>query len=54
MEKSEPIDNEFEPDAEASPSDRIVQLRQFERQARTVARQAALDPDDGVELSARP
>ncbi|WP_114391300.1 conjugal transfer protein TraG [Notoacmeibacter marinus] len=44
------VDNEFELDGEKHPSNRVVQLRQFDRQARTLARQATLDPDDSVEL----
>ncbi|WP_114391241.1 conjugal transfer protein TraG [Notoacmeibacter marinus] len=50
VQASELVDNEFELDGEKHPSDHVVQLRQFDRQARTLARQAALDPDDGVEL----
>ncbi len=50
VETSEPVCNEFELDREKAPSDRVVQLSQFDRQARTLARQAALDPDDGIEL----
>ncbi len=50
IETSSPDDNEFELDTKEKTSDRAVQLRQFHRQAQTIARQAALDPNDGVEL----
>lgn len=50
IEPKEPIENEFDLDTKEKSSDRVVQLRQFDRQARTLARQAALDPNDGVEL----
>lgn len=50
IEESEPIDNEFEPDLKETTSDRATQLNQFQQQARQTARQAALDPGDGIEL----
>ncbi|MEQ8402014.1 MAG: conjugal transfer protein TraG [Roseitalea porphyridii] len=48
--EARPMSNEFEPDLKSSSTDRAAQLRQFDQQARQLARQASLDPDDGVEL----
>ncbi|OBX17698.1 conjugal transfer protein TraG [Erythrobacter sp. QSSC1-22B] len=49
-EESKPMDNEFEPDLKKPPTDRAAQLRLFDQQASQVARQASLDPDDGVDM----
>lgn len=48
--EARPMSNEFEPDLKPSSTDRAAQLRQFDQQARQLARQASLDPDDGVGL----
>lgn len=50
IEDSKPLDNEFEPDLEEPPDDRVMQASLFQQQARQIARQAALDPDDDIEL----
>ena len=50
IEDSKPLDNEFEPDLKEPSDDRVAQANLFQQQARQIARQAALDPDDGIEL----
>jgi type IV secretion system protein VirD4 len=47
---AKPLDNEFEPDLKAPPIDRATQLRLFDQNARQIARQASLDPGDGVDI----
>lgn len=49
-EETKPMDNEFEPDLKKPPAGRAAQLRLFDQQARQVARQASLDPGDGVDM----
>lgn len=49
-EKRNPIENEFEPDLKKPPKDQTVQLRQFDQQARQLARQASMDPNDGTDM----
>ena len=49
-EKAMPIENEFEPNLKKPPKDQAVQLRQLEQQARQLARQASMDPNDGIEM----
>jgi len=49
-EKGKPIENEFEPDLKTPPKDQTVQLRTFDQQARQLARQASMDPNDGIDM----
>jgi type IV secretion system protein VirD4 len=49
-EKEKPIENEFEPDLKTPPKDPTVQLRQLDQQARQIARQASMDPNDGIDM----
>ena len=49
-EKAKPIENEFEPDLKKPPKDQTVQLRQLDQQARQLARQASMDPNDGIDM----
>ncbi|MCE8005777.1 conjugal transfer protein TraG [Aestuariivita sp.] len=50
MDPSGPIENEFETDFKKSAINRAVQLTQFEKQARQLARQASMDPNDGIDM----
>lgn len=50
IQDSKPIGNEFEPDLKEPSNDRAAQLGLFQQQARQIARQAALDPDDGIDM----
>ncbi|WP_227287658.1 conjugal transfer protein TraG [Boseongicola sp. H5] len=50
VDESKLISNEFEPDLKEPSNDRAAQLGMFEQQARQIARQAALDPDDGIDM----
>lgn len=47
---SGPNENEFETDFKKPAADRTVQLTQFEQQARQFARQASMDPEDGIDM----
>ncbi|MBZ8119836.1 conjugal transfer protein TraG [Roseovarius sp. LXJ103] len=47
---AKPIENEFEPDLKKPPKDQAVQLRQLDQRARQLARQASMDPNDGIEM----
>jgi len=49
-EKEKPIENEFEPNLKTPPKDQTVQLRQLDQQARQFARQASMDPNDGIDM----
>ncbi|MDW3224273.1 MAG: conjugal transfer protein TraG [Paracoccaceae bacterium] len=49
-EKEKLIENEFEPDLKKPPKDQTVQLRQLDQQARQLARQASMDPNDGIDM----
>ena len=48
--KEKPIENEFEPDLKTPPKDKTVKLRQLDQQARQLARQASMDPNDGFDM----
>ena len=48
--KEKPIENEFEPDLKTPPKDKTVKLRQLDQQARQLARQASMDPNDGIDM----
>ena len=48
--KGKQVENELEPDFKKPPKDQTVQLRQFEQQAREVARQASMNPNDGIDM----
>ncbi|ADZ68726.1 conjugal transfer protein TraG [Polymorphum gilvum] len=50
VEKKEPIDNEFVIDAGDDSEDDTVRNSRMKRLMRQVARQASLDPNDGIEL----
>lgn len=50
IEKKEPIDNEFAPDAGDEVEDDAVRNSRMNRLMQGVARQVSLDPDDGMEL----
>ena len=50
VEKEKSIENEFEPDLNKPPKDQTVQLRQLDQQARQIARQASMDPNDGIDM----
>ena len=50
IEKENPIENEFEPGLKTPPKDQTVQLRQLDQRARQLARQASMDPDDGIDM----
>ncbi|MDU9006922.1 IncP-type conjugal transfer protein TraG [Sedimentitalea todarodis] len=50
MDPSGPIENEFETEFKKSATNRAVQLTQFEKQARQLARQASMDPNDGIDM----
>ena len=50
VEKAAPLDNEFDPDPPEDVDDDAVRLSRLNRTMRQVARQAALDPGDGIEL----
>lgn len=49
-EKEKPIENEFEPDFKTPPKDQTVRLRQLDQQARQLAHQASMDPNDGIDM----
>lgn len=48
-EPPKPARTEFA-DLDEAPDDEALRARQMQKQSKTVARQAALDPDDGIEL----
>jgi type IV secretion system protein VirD4 len=50
VEKKEPIDNEFSPDPADDMEDDTARISRMDRTMRQVARQASLDPGDGVDL----
>jgi type IV secretion system protein VirD4 len=50
MDPSGPTPNEFETDFKKPATDRAVQLTQFEQQARQLARQTSMDPNDGIDM----
>ncbi|KUM24453.1 conjugal transfer protein TraG [Mesorhizobium loti] len=50
IEKKEPIDNEFAPDAGDEVEDEAVRNSRMNRLMQGVARQVSLDPDDGMDL----
>ena len=50
MYPSGPTENEFETEFKKPATDRAVELTQFEQQARQLARQASMDPDDGIDM----
>lgn len=50
MDPSGPTENEFETDFKKSATNRAVQLTQFEKQARQLAQQASMDPNDGIDM----
>ncbi len=50
VEKKEPIDNEFSPDTADDMEDDTASISRMDRTMRQVARQASLDPGDGVDL----
>lgn len=50
MDPSGPIENEFETNFKKPLTDRTVQLTQFEKQARQLAQQASMDPNDGIDM----
>lgn len=50
MDRSGPTKNEFETEFNKPATDRAVELTQFEQQARQLARQASMDPDDRIDM----
>jgi len=50
VEKKEPIDNEFAPDPTDDMEDDTARISRMDRTMRQIARQASLDPGDGVDL----
>ncbi|MEC5323360.1 conjugal transfer protein TraG [Aurantimonas sp. A3-2-R12] len=50
IEKKEPIDNEFAPDPADDMEDDTARISRMDRTMRQIARQASLDPGDGVDL----
>jgi len=50
IEKKEPIDNEFAPDPDDDMEDDTARVSRMNQRMRQVARQASLDPDDGIEM----
>jgi type IV secretion system protein VirD4 len=50
VEKKEPIDNEFSPDPADDMEDDTARIGRMDRTMRQIARQASLDPGDGVDL----
>ena len=50
VEKKEPIDNEFSPDPADDMEDDTARISRMDRTMRQIARQASLDPGDGVDL----
>ena len=50
IEKKEPIDNEFAPDPDDDMEDDAARVSRINQRMRQVARQASLDPGDGIEL----
>ena len=50
IEKKEPIDNEFAPDPDDDMEDDTARVSRINQRMRQVARQASLDPCDGIEM----
>ena len=50
IEKKEPIDNEFAPDPDDDMEDDTARVSRVNQRMRQVARQASLDPGDGIEM----
>ncbi|MEX0852232.1 MAG: conjugal transfer protein TraG [Bauldia sp.] len=50
VEKKEPIDNEFAPDPDDDMEDDTARVSRMNQRMRQVARQASLDPGDGIEM----
>ena len=50
IEKKEPIDNEFAPDPDDDMEDDTARVSRMNQRMRQVARQASLDPGDGIEM----
>lgn len=50
IEKKEPIDNEFAPDPDDDMEDDAGRVSRINQRMRQVARQASLDPGDGIEM----
>ncbi|WP_353429680.1 conjugal transfer protein TraG [Paracoccus denitrificans] len=50
VEKKKPIENEFEPDLSDDADEEAAQNRRMIRQVQGIARQVAMDPNDGMEL----
>ena len=50
VEKKKPIENEFEPDLSDDVDEDIARNRRMIRQVQGIARQVAMDPNDGMEL----
>ena len=50
MDRSGPTENEFETEFKKPATDRAFELTQFEQQARQLARQASMDPNDGIDM----
>ncbi|MBI1260599.1 MAG: IncP-type conjugal transfer protein TraG [Rhizobiales bacterium] len=50
IEKKEPIDNEFAPDPDDDMEDDATRVSRMNQRMRQVARQASLDPGDGIEM----
>ncbi len=50
IEKKEPIDNEFAPDPDDDMEDDAARVSRINQRMRQVARQASLDPGDGIEM----
>ena len=50
VEKKKPIENEFEPDLSDDVDEDVARNRRMIRQVQGIARQVAMDPNDGMEL----
>ncbi len=50
VEKKKPIENEFEPDLSDDVDEEVAQNRRMIRQVQGIARQVAMDPNDGMDL----
>lgn len=50
VEKKKPIENEFEPDLSDDVDEEAIQNRRMIRQVQGIARQVAMDPNDGMDL----
>jgi type IV secretion system protein VirD4 len=50
VEKKKPIENEFEPDLSDDVEEDVARNRRMIRQVQGIARQVAMDPNDGMEL----